>query len=280
MKLMSITLVIVARSILKNNKYEVKGMKVGICTAIGNVRKMEEFGFDYIESPVVKTSAMEEKEFTEAVRLVEGSSLRCEAFNVLFPGDIRLTGPDVDPNKIREYLRKAFPRISRLGAKVAVFGSGGARKIPEGWNREEAWKQFVDAAGIVGDVAAAYGLTIAMEPLNRKETNILNSVEEGFRFVQEVNHPNIQLLADFYHMRMENESMNILMKAGPVLRHLHIANSHGRVYPLDPSEDSYPEFFEALKNAGYEGRISIEAGTEDMDREAPIALKLLRKLTA
>ena len=255
-------------------------MKIGICTAIQNIGKVEKFGFDYLESSVARTASMEEKEFTEAVRIVEGSGLKCEAFNGLFPGDIKLTGPEVDPTRIREYLEKAFHRISRMGAKVVVFGSGGARKIPEGWNREEAWKQFVDAAGIVGDVAAAYGLTIAMEPLNRKETNILNSVEEGFRFVQEVNHPNIQLLADFYHMRMENESMNILMKAGPVLRHLHIANSHGRVYPLDPSEDSYPEFFEALKNAGYEGRISIEAGTEDMDREAPIALQLLRKFTA
>jgi len=258
---------------------EVSGLKIGICTEITNISKLEKMGFDYLEAGVSRTAAMGEQEFQEAVQRVEDSSLECEAFNVLFPGNIKLTGPEVDLKAVREYLEKAFDRIQRLGAKIAVFGSGRSRKVPEGWKREDAWKQLIDAAGIVGEVAAEYKLIVVMEPLNRGETNILNSVEEGYHFVREVHHPNIQLLADFYHMRLENESMGVLKKAAPALRHLHIANSHGRVYPLDPSEDIYREFFEALKSAGYRGRISIEAGTEDMDREAPIALQLLRKFT-
>ena len=254
-------------------------MKIGICTEIANISKVEKMGFDYLEAGVSKTAAMGEQEFSEAVQEVKDSSLECEAFNVLFPGDIRLTGPEVNLKAVREYLDKAFDRIHRLGAKIAVFGSGRSRKVPEGWKREDAWKQLIDAAGIVGEVAAEYKLIVVMEPLNRGETNILNSVEEGYHFVREVHHPNIQLLADFYHMRLENESMDVLKKAAPALRHLHIANSHGRVYPLDPSEDCYGEFFEALKSAGYKGRVSIEAGTRDMDRDAPIALQLLRKFT-
>ena len=252
-------------------------MKIGICTDVSDISRVEKMGFDYLESSVSRTASMGEQEFMEAVQRVEDSSLECEAFNVLFPGNIRLTGPEVDLKAVREYLGKAFDRIHRLGAEIAVFGSGRSRKVPEGWKQEDAWKQLVDAARIVGDVAAKYGLTVAMEPLNRGETNILNSVEEGYHFVRDVTHPNIQLLADFYHMRLENESMDVLKKVAPALRHLHIANSHGRVYPLNPSEDCYGEFFEALKSAEYKGRISIEAGTRDMDRDAPIALQLLRK---
>lgn len=253
-------------------------MKVGICTAVDNIKKIEAMGFDYIEPSVVSITKMGNEEFEAAVKLVESCSIRCEAFNVLFPGDIRLTGPGVDERAIEGYLKSAFPRASRLGAKVIVFGSGGARRIPDGWSREEGWKQLVRIARIAGDVASEYSLTIAMEPLNRSETNILNSVREGMDFVREVNHSCVKLLADFYHMRRENEDMDVLLSASSDLVHLHIANSHGRVCPLERGEDDYNTFFERLKQIGYQGRVSIEAGIKDVDREAPVALALLREL--
>ena len=254
-------------------------MKVGICTAVENIKKMEAIGFDYIEPSVVSIVKMSDEEFEAAVKLVEGSGIKCEAFNVLFPGDVRLTGPGVDEKAMEGYLKSAFPRVSRLGAKVIVFGSGGARRIPDGWSREEGWKQLVRAARIVGDVASEYGLTVAMEPLNTSETNILNSVKECMDFVKDVNHSHVKLLADFYHMRRENEDMDVLLSASPDLVHLHIANSHGRVCPLERTEDDYDIFFERLKQIGYQGRVSIEAGIKDVDREAPVALALLRELS-
>lgn len=254
-------------------------MKIGVCTGVENIKKMEDIGFDYIEPSVVSIAKMNDEEFNAAMNLVDGSNIKCEAFNVLFPGDIRLTGPEVDEGGIKDYLERAFARVSRLGAKVIVFGSGGARKIPDGWSREEAWKQLVRIARIAGDVAAEYGLTIAMEPLNTSETNILNSVEEGLRFVTDVGHTHVKLLADFYHMRRENENMDVLVKAGSTIAHLHIANSNGRVCPLDRSEDVYDAFFQKLKEVGYQGRISIEAGIKDVDRDAPVGLNLLRELS-
>jgi len=135
-------------------------MKIGVCTGVENIKKMEDIGFDYIEPSVVSIAKMNDEEFNAAMNLVDGSNIKCEAFNVLFPGNIRLTGPEVDEGGIKDYLERAFARVSRLGAKVIVFGSGGARKIPDGWSREEAWKQLVRIARIAGDVAAEYGLTI------------------------------------------------------------------------------------------------------------------------
>lgn len=254
-------------------------MKIGVCTGVENIKKMEDIGFDYIEPSVVSIAKMNDEEFNAAMNLVDGSNIKCEAFNVLFPGNIRLTGPEVDEGGIKDYLERAFARVSRLGAKVIVFGSGGARKIPDGWSREEAWKQLVRIARIAGDVAAEYGLTIAMEPLNTSETNILNSVEEGLRFVTDVGHTHVKLLADFYHMRRENENMDVLVKAGSTIAHLHIANSNGRVCPLDRYEDVYDAFFQKLKEVGYQGRISIEAGIKDVDRDASVGLNLLRELS-
>jgi len=254
-------------------------MKVGICTGIENIKKMEAIGFDYIEPSVVSIAKMSDEEFEAAVKLVQGSSIKCEAFNVLFPGNVRLTGPEVDEKAIEDYLKTAFSRVSQLGARVIVFGSGGARRIPDGWSREEGWKQLVRVARIAGDVAAEYGLTVAMEPLNTWETNILNSVGEGVDFVRDVNHSHVKLLADFYHMRRGNEDMDVLLGASLYLAHLHIANSNGRVCPLERTEDIYDIFFERLKEIGYRGRISIEAGVKDVDREGPVAIALLKELS-
>ena len=74
------------------------------------------------------------------------------------------------------------------------------RRIPDGISFEDGWKDFVKTARLVGEIAALYDIYIAMEPL-KSETNILNSVSQGIKFVNDVDHPNVKLLADFYHMQ-------------------------------------------------------------------------------
>ena len=253
-------------------------MKIGICTSLDNIEKVAQIGFDYIELAVTRIADMDSGEFSAAIHKMENLGMRCEALNVLFPGNIRLTGPEVDKEKIREYLENVFVKVSQLGGKIVVFGSGGPRRIPEGWDREKAWGQLKDAARITGDIAGKYDITIAMEPLNTGETNILNSVSEGFKFVQEVAHPNVKLLADFYHMRKENEDISVLKSVASQLVHLHIAKGSDRAYPKDLSEDLYEEFFNTLREAGYDGRCSIEGNTSDIEKDGPVALDLLRRL--
>jgi|CZCB01.1.fsa_nt_gi D-psicose/D-tagatose/L-ribulose 3-epimerase len=256
--------------------HEVYIMKIGVCTSAENIKIVEDIGFDYIEPSVVGIAEMKENEFERIVRMVDVSSIKCESFNVMFPRYIKLAGPEVDMNEIESYLKEAFSRITVLGAKIVVLGSGGARRIPDGYNREDAWNQLVQAVRTIGDIAAGYGLTVAVEPLNKSETNIINSVEEGIGFVRDVQHSSIKLTADFYHMRKENDPMHILMEAGRYISHLHIANSDGRVYPLEPAEDAYDVFFNALQKTGYQDRISIEGGTKDIEKDGPVALSVLK----
>ncbi|NLO83450.1 MAG: sugar phosphate isomerase/epimerase [Clostridiales bacterium] len=253
-------------------------MRIGVCTSAGNVQMVEDMGFDYVEPSVVGIAEMNDNDFARIVDMVGRSGIKCEAFNVLFPRHIKLTGSEVDMDEIKSYLEKAFGRISVLGAEVVVLGSGGSRRVPDDYSLDNGWKQLVEVTGAIGDVAARYDLAIAVEPLNRDETNIINSVEEGIKFVKDVGHPNIKLTADFYHMRRENEPMHILTEAGGYVAHLHIANSNGRVYPMKPAEDIYVAFFDALKKAGYQGRVSIEGGTKDLEKDGPIALSVLRDL--
>lgn len=254
-------------------------MRIGICENIENIEKAEKTGFDYIELSVSKIMGLSESDFAQAVEKVKNSKIKCETLNVLFPKNMSLLGDNVDIGGVRSYIADAMKRVSEIGGKVVVFGSGKSRMVPEGFDYNTAWKQLVDVTKMVGEEASKYDITIVIEPLNKNETNIINSVAEGLKLVKEVNHPNVKLLADFFHMRLENEGMDIIKEAGSFMKHTHIANGTGRVYPLSENEDIYGEFFKKLKDIGYEGRLSIEGKTTQFDVDAPKSLALLRKLS-
>src|SRR5690606_6399534 len=97
--------------------------------------------------------------------------------------------------------------------------SGGARSYPENLSKEKAVEQIVEFLKIVAPYAEKNGITIVIEPLNKKESNIINSVAEGADFVQKINHPSIQLLADFYHMDEDNESLAEIVKYKKYIKH-------------------------------------------------------------
>ena len=160
---------------------------------------------------------------------------------------------------------------------MVVFGSGGARRVPEGFSQEDAFKQLVDFGRRAAAEAKATGITITIEPLRRQETNIINSAAEGLALVEAINHPNFQLMIDFYHLASEKEDPAIVLKAKDRLRHLHVANPQGRVFPAKWEEFDYAPFFANLRAIGYDKRISVEGSTKDLAADGPPAIALLRR---
>ncbi|MCD6332637.1 MAG: sugar phosphate isomerase/epimerase, partial [Bacteroidales bacterium] len=109
----------------------------------------------------------------------------------------------------------------------------------------------------MGPIAAKYGGTVVIEPLRKKESNLINKVSEGMKIVMEINHPNIQVLGDIYHMRCESEPPGSLIEAADHLRHIHIAELANRTAPGVAGDNFYP-YLKALKAIHYQGGISIE----------------------
>ena len=76
-------------------------------------------------------------------------------------------------------------------------------------------------------------------------------------------------MIDFYHLASEHEDPSIIQRASAHIRHLHMANPTGRVFPRKWEEFDYAPFFAALQKIGYDKRISVEASTPDFpDRRA------------
>lgn len=252
--------------------------EIGICTKLEESDKMRSLGFTYIEGNIsgffmpFKTEA----EFQSNKQLLTNATLPMPAANGFFPGTIRLTGPQVNMDSIVIFATKAFERAKETNTKFFVLGSGTARKIPEGFSPEKAREQFITICKALGPIAKRNNVTVVIEPLNKGETNFINSVVEGAAIVKEVNHSHIQLLADIYHMMRENEGPESIEKAGKYIRHVHIAEKEKRTVPGTAGDDFRP-YLKALRKIRYKGAISLECRISDLHTDAERGIKELQK---
>ena len=159
-----------------------------------------------------------------------------------------------------------------------VLGSGGARSVPDGFDKAQGEKQFVQFCRELGPVCDEIGITIAIEPLNSREDNLVNSVAHGARIVDEVNHPRIRVLADLYHIAEDKEPLEGTTQAGARLAHTHLAD-RGRVapgYSVDGEED-FLGFFQALRAANYDARCSFEGKFVDIGAQLGPTISLMKQ---
>jgi D-psicose/D-tagatose/L-ribulose 3-epimerase len=252
-------------------------VQVGYCTSLKNVDAAKAAGFDYVEVSATEAAAMTDADFAAAAAHAKQVGMPTPAANLFVPQAIKVVGPDANVEQQTAHVRKVMERLSTLGVEVLVFGSGGARRVPDGFDRAQAWTQLVDFSRRAAVEAQARHITVAIEPLRKEETNIINTAAEGLRLVEAVNHPNFQLMIDFFHLASEHEDPAIVVEAKDHLRHLHMANPNGRVFPQQWGEFDYAPFFAKLKAIGYDQRISMEGSTTDLATQGPITVALLRK---
>ncbi len=252
-------------------------MKFGVCTGFENAPALKAAGFDYVEL-FVQGHLVPEKgdsEFLPIIERITSAELPCLAANGFLPGHLKVTGPDVNERKLTRYVENACGRALRSGIGKLVFGSGGARQIPEGFNRCEAKKQLVEFGKMAAHVASACGIVIVVEPLNNAECNVLTSVGEAAEYVREVDSHSFKLLVDAYHFMKDDNDYDALQNAGHLLAHAHIATAKSRKAP-GIEECDFSKFFHALKRIGYADTISIEGGWNDIAKEAAPAMKALK----
>lgn len=254
-----------------------RSVQIGYTTTLQNVAAAKASGFDFVELSTTELAGLSDSDFEQAVAHVRQIGLPAPAAYLFLPPALKVTGPDIDPEEQMAYVRKAFARLERLGTQIVVFGSGPARKVPDGFPKDRAFQQLVAFGRLIAPEARARGITVAVEPQRREETNIINSAAEGLSLVNAIDDPNFQLMVDFYHLASEKEDPAIIVRAGEHIRHLHMANPTGRVFPRRWEEYDYAPFFAALRKIRYDQRISVEASTRDLPADAPQAIALLHR---
>jgi sugar phosphate isomerase/epimerase len=233
-------------------------MRIGICTGERDVAAAAEAGFAYVEMAAgALMPGDDDATFAPTAARLKALPLPIEAFNCFVPAVHPVTGSSVDRAALGAYMDIVLRRAAAVGAKIMVFGSGAARRAPEGFPLETARAQYVDAIRLAGETAAKYGMTIALEPLNTRQCNFFNRVDEGAGFVRAADHPHVRLLTDLFHFTEAGEPLAHLEEHGPLFAHAHLATPElpetgpGRAY-------DFTAFLAALRRGGYDGRISVE----------------------
>ena len=166
-----------------------------------------------------------------------------------------------------------------LGAKVIVIGSGIARSKAPGQDREEAAKQMLPYFKKAADLAKAAGIELALEGLNRQETNMFFTLDQAIDEVRLVDKENFGALVDYFHFTLGNEDPEKITATAHQIRHVHIARMIGRIIPQVLEEDpGYVTFLNALYRGGYDRTLSIEANCPgDFEKAASAGLEVIKK---
>lgn len=256
-------------------------MKFGMCVQNPQIDYIDEIaamGYDYIEGRFNLFTECDEELVEKMRAALERTGLKCEACNCFIPGNMKITGSNVDEDALRAYIEKGMSGASKLGCKIVVFGSGGARNIPEEITREEGENQIVHfLRDIVAPIAEKYDITVVTEPLRSSDSNVLNTVKEAVAMADRVCRPNIASLGDLFHMYAENETPESLSAFSGKVKHCHIADVTDRSYPFIGDEYDYKRFVDMMEKIGCE-RCSVEGSTKNYVDDSKKAIELLRSL--
>lgn len=242
-----------------------------------NVANIAEMGYDGVELAIRDPKLVDVDELD---RVVSRHNLRVPAIGTGQAwGEEGLSFTDSDPavrEAAIERVKSHVPGAAHFDAAIIIGLLRGIVKPEVDHDQAMAW--LVEALQECGAAAAEAGVRIALEPLNRYETTLINNVAEGLDLIEQVGADNFGLLLDTFHMNIEEPSIEgSIRQAGDRIFHFHVADSN-RWYPGAGHLD-FSALLETLFDTGYAGFVSgefiPEPDAETAAREAIVHLRSL-----
>jgi len=221
------------------------------------IGKVKALGFDGIEIPAENPEAMDIPWIKEVLR---SYSLPCSSVSAaLSPGRDLISPYKKVRAKTKKYIRNCIEIASDLNSNIVqgpVYSTVGKQetRLP----REKEWKYCAEGLRELGGFAEDQGVYLTVEPLNRFKSYFINTTEDVVKLVNDVNHPNIKVNLDVFHMNIEEKSIAKAIKlAGNLLYHVQVVeNDRGA-----PGSGliNWKEFRDALIDIGYNRWLVIES---------------------
>ena len=232
-------------------------------------------GFDFLEFPLAPLGLLEGGH-EEAVSVLQSLPLPCLVAQSFLPRGLPLTGPSVDDSRVRTYLALAAELCHAVGARKAVFGAAWARNVPEGWDRDRARDQLLQAFSWTADAFDGSGCVVGIEPQNIKEANIVRTLPEAVEYAAAVDHDSIRVAVDSYHLVEEQTPLTEIGSYGDWILHVQVADS-GRQRPGAGSYD-FPALARQLASIGYDDTLSVEVMQHLSDADIVASAEFLRTI--
>ena len=242
------------------------------------LKHAKELGFDIYEIGVEDPSSFDPAYVKQEADMAGIQINICGAF-----GPERDISSDASRyrDKGMEYIRTLIDMASVFGSPYVagpMYAATGKAGMASEEERTRQRSYAVDNLRALAGYAATKGIRLALEPLNRFETDFLNTVDQGVELLDEIGCDNVGLLLDTFHMNIEEKSLGqAIRRAGSRLFDFH-ACSNDRGTPGQDHID-WDEISKALRDVGYDGAVVIESFTTDITEIAK-AVSLWRPLAA
>ncbi|HHF98384.1 sugar phosphate isomerase/epimerase [Candidatus Aerophobetes bacterium] len=242
------------------------------------IRKLAEFGYDGVEISLRDPNTIDKDKLKKTLKENKISLASIATGQAALKDGLTFTHPD---EKIRE---KAIERImeqinfaSEFSVPVILGLIRG--NLPENEkDREKAFEWTVDACRRCCDFAREKNVTVCMEIINRYETNWLNTIAEGKKFLESVGKDNLLLHIDTFHMNIEESSLiDSILDAEGLIGYVHLVDSN-RWAPGYGHID-FKGVLSALKKINYQGFLSLEVfPLPDPDTAAKKGIEFVRDI--
>lgn len=221
------------------------------------VRRM---GFDLVELPLENAGDWSAEDVAPLLGELGLAASVCAA---MAPGRDLTTDAEDVVSTTQDYVRRCIDAAAGIGASVVagpMYAPTGVtgRRTPD-QRRRDIERLAMNLSPLL-DYAGAHGIRLAVEPLNRFETSLFNTVEQTLELIRTVGRPGLGLLLDTFHMNIEERNQgDAIRAAGDSLFHVH-ACGNGRGAPGNDAID-WPCIRSALRDIDYRGTITIESFT-------------------
>lgn len=233
-------------------------------------------GYDVIEIPAALDPSKIDIAYTKAT-LEEFNMRPTMSMGLTFDADINNEDPFV-VQKGLDMLLSALDFVEQMGGDYlggVLYSSLG--KYPKATTRK-ARDNAVASLATLARAAWGKGITIGLEPVNRYESNLVNTAGQALDMISDIGEPNVVVHLDVYHMNIEEYNLvDPVLACGEKLGYVHIGASHRG--PLGTGNIDFDAFFGALAKIGYRGIITFESfSSAVVDGNLTTALAIWRNL--
>ncbi|PVD53387.1 xylose isomerase [Terrimonas sp.] len=225
--------------------------------------QFKKWGFDSVEIALEDASHIDAKVVKKAL---DDNGLVCGSICAAMGADRDFRGSASDQEGAKKYLEGIIDVMPDLGCPFLIgplYSAVGRADFETPEDYKKQWDIVVKHLKSLADYAQKADVTLCLEPLNRFETDFLNTCDQGLKLVNDINHLAVGLHLDTFHMNIEEKNQaKAILKAGSKLKHFHACGTDRGT----PGNDSlnWTEIFNALKQIGYDNNVVIESFTPDV----------------
>jgi D-psicose/D-tagatose/L-ribulose 3-epimerase len=238
--------------------------------------KVKTMGFDLFEVACENPELLDIQAIEKELARNELSGIICGVFGA--DRNLCSFDPQIRENA-RQYITWLIEAAEQLGSPVVagpMYSAVGKDHLEDSAARRKEWDLAVVGIREMADYADGKGVNLAIETLNRFETDMINTVSQGLQLIREVGRENVGLHLDTFHMHLEEKSSpQAIRLAGDRLFHFH-ACENDRGVP-GTGQVRWQEIAPALKSANYQGPVVIESFTSQV-KEIARAVSIWREI--